>query len=234
MKSQEKQRGLIIPLIALGVMLVLGGVLYYYSHRENGQIAQNGNPAAIGVVTSTPVVLGTLTPGPVFGEVTPSRPITSSPKPIKPKVTRPIATSYRYTGSAIEGLAEVSSRGVLAERLGWNTFTNRDYSYALSFPREWSQVGGGNLVLAGAGGAQVSVSAGSVAGQDLATFAVQSGATSATATTVNGYQAVKSYEGASTVYYIVNGDMGYRIALSGVSESLSRAILLTFTFTSYR
>jgi hypothetical protein len=234
MKSQKMQKGIVIPLLALGVMLVLGGVLYYYSHKDKVKLALNENTAAVGQATSSldvPVV-GIYTPG--ESDTVSSRPTTvPSPKPAKSKpvhISRP-----SYTASAVSSVyREVSGEGVLAERLGWNTYTNRDWSYAVSFPQGWGVSGGGAVILASGPGTQVSVSSVSLGGEDLATFAVQSGATGASATTVNGYPAVRSYEGGQTVYYIENGAVGYRIAISGGQADVVRAILLTFTFVAQR
>lgn len=223
MKSEKglpAQAGFILPLLALGLLVVLGGVLYFYTKHENTTSA---------VTTTTTVYTGTSAN---TGSYT-------APSPVPVKTT--VYTSGTVAGNAGNpSLVQTSSQGVLPQRLGWQTYTNIDYSYAISRPYNWLVSGASSFVSLSDGRAMVSIQSYNIlSGTNPVTFATQNGATGGFVTTkINAYTALQDTEGGNTVYYIVNGAVGYKISvtnnLTADEAAVVRAMLIEFTVTKQR
>jgi|GEM_PF-5198812 len=134
----------------------------------------------------------------------------------------------------------ISNQGVLAERLGWKTFTDTAYSYALSYPPEWQLLGGSTLASISDASASVSIQSFPLTPNTTPSlFAAENGVTSGSeSTAVNAYDSFESIQGANTVYFIVNGAVGYEITIpnntTAADAAVIRAMLLTFTTTAQR
>jgi len=130
--------------------------------------------------------------------------------------------------------------GVMPQRLGWQTYTNREWSYALSYPMGWQVLGGGQIALITDGRAAVSVQAVPVSAGTTATqFANMYGIYSGFVTTkVNAYTALQTTEGANTAYYITNGAVAYKILvtnnITAAEAGVIRNMLIEFTVTRQR
>ncbi len=203
------ERGFFAPLIALVVMAAVGGALYYYSEKTattTVTTTTTSTPYTYIVATSSTTTLTTVT--------------TAKPKP----VYIPVSSQPTYSAGGVS-LAQVSSSGVLGERLGWRTYTNREWSYALSYPPSWSFSGGSSSVSLNGGTSGIDIQA---YGSDSLPGTFITSGSNTTLANVNGYSALQTFEGGRTVYYIVHEDTAYRISVFG-DPQLIETVLLTFT-----
>lgn len=156
-----------------------------------------------------------------------------------PGETNQTATAYPLVSPATGNTVQVSNQGVLAQRLGWKTFTNTAYSYALSYPPIWQLLSGSTLASMTDGTASVSVQSFNLTPNTTASMlASESGVSNGFETTVNAYDATEAFQGSNTVYFIVNGSVGYEITVptspNENDANVIRAMLLTFTTTKAR
>lgn len=221
----KSQKGFIVPLLALGLLLASGGALYYYSKDHQ---ATSTTPASTAYTTDAASYASTnQIAGSPIAMVSPS-PSAKTPLPSRTALASGVA------------FAEVSNKGVMPQRLAWQTYTNVDYSYAFSYPAGWQVSGAGGAVNVSDGRANVSFLSTNLAlGTDATTFANQSGSLGGFITTkVNAYNALQTTEGGNTVYYIVNGAVGYKISVSNnltaLEAAVVRDILIEFTVTKQR
>jgi hypothetical protein len=140
-------------------------------------------------------------------------------------------------GQGGEQFVQVTDEGTAAQRFNLQTFTDTDESFAISFPRGWSQSGSGSSIFITNGESSVSVASQTIiSGTSAAQFATASGATNGFMTkAANAYDGYEVISGNTTTYYLVNGAVGYKIGVtdSGDTDTL-RQILLTFTYTRAR
>ncbi len=215
-------KGFIIPIIALLTVLIVGGVVYHYSDKGT---QSSSTPAAVvsAIKDDEPV---TVKPTSNTANVTDASVF------VTPEPTTPVVTSSNDTG-----LVQVTTAGTLAQRYNLETLTNTDYSYAISFPQQWSSSGASSLVTVTNGRSSIVIASQAVAaGINAATFAAQSGATNGFITTkVNGYTAYETIVGNQNTYYIVNGSVGYKMVVTDLGDTNTlETILLTFTVTKQR
>jgi len=203
----------VLPLILLAILLLVLGGLYYYA---SGNTAY---PEGDDTATTT----------------TTSYQTTSTVNSQNSYLT----DNAQVGNSGSQDVAQVSNQGVLPERLGWQTFTDADYSYALSYPQDWHLVGGSALASMTDGSASVSVQSFNIAPNTTPSlFASENGASGFESIAVNAYDAVEAFQGSNTVYFIVNGSVGYKITVPNNANendaNVVRAMLLTFTVTKAR
>lgn len=214
------QKGIILPILALIALVAIGSGLYYFKDKT----IQTSSTSSIST-TNLAGVANSLDDSDQTENEAASVSFSSNIEPV----------AVNAEGSV---LVEGGSQGVLAQRLGWNTFTNRDFSYAISFPQGWSQSGDSANAFINGGSVQTTVSSQVLPGTSLADFAATGGGIGAEAANVNGYIALRLQEGDRTAYYIKNGSVGYKIStnsnLSSADAERVRAMLLTFTFIAKR
>lgn len=203
----------ILPIIILAILLIGLVGLYYYA-------AGNVSASSYGQETATTTTA-------VYND-------------------SPTSNQATYTsGSFLSGdsrgtnMAEISNQGVLPERLGWQTFTNIDYSYALSYPPGWQLLRGSSFASVTDGSASVSVQAFNLTpNTSPSLFAAENGAYGLVSTSVNAYNAIEAFQGSNTLYFIVNGSVGYKITVSSSTNendaAVIRSMILAFTVTKAR
>ncbi|MBX4189574.1 hypothetical protein KW785_03210 [Candidatus Parcubacteria bacterium] len=216
----NSEKGFIIPALAILGVAILGSVVYYYS-KNNSDLASSTPAAVVESVdtdSETPVVTGDKSTT-TTSDVTLS--VSSSPSKSKSE----------------ESLVQVTAAGTLAQRLGLTTLTNLDYSYAISYPKGWTSSGASSLVTVTNGRSSIVISSTNISsGTTAQSLAAQNGDTNGFITTrINAYSAFETSAGNQNVYYIVNGSVGYRLAVTDLGDSgVLETELLTFTVTKQR
>jgi hypothetical protein len=215
----NSQKGFIVPAaIVLGVVLIGAGVMYYRNHPTPDETTNSATTTNQNLTNSSGV-----TPS-VGSSVTSANSVEAN-------------VPQKSTHQNTEGLVQVADVGTAAQRFNLETLTNADYSYAISFPREWSASGASNAWSVTNGRSVVFIGSYNLpSGFAPVQFAAQDGVTNTFPTTeVNAYNAAEVASGNLTTYYIVNGSVGYKIVVSdaGDTETLN-LILLTFTVTKQR
>ncbi len=126
-----------------------------------------------------------------------------------------------------------TATAIIDDKGNWTEFTNTEYGYVISYPPEWARAGSGATVSISTGIPRIDITSKTFATTTSATnFARSSGATGGLVqTSINGFPAIQTTEGDSTVFYIVNGRIGNRVAMKnpGGSSDTLNAILQTFT-----
>lgn len=200
------------PVIILIVLLIALGALFYYAGKTADGLDQEGT-------TTTSV---------------------SEDIPGQAGQTSQTAYVSPLISLGAVNTVPISNQGVLAERLGWKTFTNTAESYAVSYPPEWQLLSGSTLASITDGSASMSVQAFNLAPNTTPSlFATENGVSNGfESTTVNAYDSIEAIQGSNTNYFIVNGAVGYEISIpnstTAADAAVLRAMLLTFTVTQAR
>ncbi len=211
------QKGFITPTVVILAVVLIGAALYYSAKR----------PALVALTPTGSVSTSTA------GQISTEGSETVLSAPLSATLT---ANSQSKTNFDTQ-LAQVADVGTAAQRFNLETFTNTDYSYAVSFPREWAASGGVGAYYITNGRSAISIaSSNMVSGLTPAQFAAQDGAMNTFSTTaVNAYNAAGVISGNQSTYYIVNGSVGYKIGVTDLGDTdILRLILMTFTVTKPR
>ena len=208
----KTDRVYLIPIVILAILLVALSGLYYYAVRNVPLADEEGS------ATTTAVVFQ-------------NTPVLNQPTHVYP--------ASLPTNAPLSNVTPISNQGVLPERLGWQTFTNIDYSYALSYPPEWQLLRGSSFASVTDGSASVSVQAFNLTpNTNPSLFAAENGVSGSVSTAVNAYNAIEAFQGSNTLYFIVNGSIGYKITVSNSTNendaAVIRSMILAFTVTKAR
>lgn len=136
-------------------------------------------------------------------------------------------------GSNNNAVPDGTATASVDDQGNWTQFNNTEYGYAISYPPEWARAGSGATVSISIGIPRLDITSKTFATTTTATdFARSSGSTGGLVqTSINGFPAVQTTEGDVSVFYIVNGRIGNRVAMKnpGGSSDTLNAILQTFT-----